>query len=135
MSNQNKAKPIITYLLLYGLCIVGFTVYYSEYFTDFTRYKGDEYIYYFGFIIPITYLLFFLIHFALAKINIANTLFAPILLLFLGIAIGLMVVLSLPIEGTTKEAFYVHSSIHIVLTYFFVRFLWRKHFSSFPVRN
>lgn len=128
MNISDKARPIKKYFLFYCLTAIVFTLYYSERFTEFTTYKGDEYLYFFGFIIPATYLLFFGIHFTTAKINIANTLFAPLLILFIGIASGLAVLLLTPLEGTPRVTFYVYTSIHLIFTYFFIRVLWRKQF-------
>lgn len=130
MNNTNKARSIIIYFVLYCLCAIVFTLYYSEHFTDFTKYKGDEYMYFFGFMVPSTYFILFLIHFSVAKINIANMLFAPLLILFIGIFTGLAVLLLTQLEGTPTETFYVYTSIHIILSYLIIKLMWRKQFSN-----
>jgi hypothetical protein len=129
MNGHSKARLILKYFLLYCICAIVFTLYYSAHFTDFSTYKGDEYIYYFGFIILLTYILFFIIHFFAAKINIANTIFAPLLILFIAIAACLAVLLLSSLEGTPRETFYVYTSIHTVVTYLLIKFLWRQQFS------
>lgn len=113
--------------LLYCLTTVCFTLYYSENFTDFTRFKGDEYAYYFAFIIGISYFFLFLIYAFAAKINLANLLFIPVVILFLGLVLGVAIFLLTGLNGTPRQTFYLHTLIHVVLSCLFGLLLWRKH--------
>jgi hypothetical protein len=127
MNTSIKSTRLKVVFLLYCLITVCFTLYYSENFTDFTKFKGDEYFYYFGFITGISYLFIILTHVIVAKINLANLLFMPLVILLLGIVVGMAFFLSTTLDGTPRQTFYVHSSIHILLSYLFGRLLWRKH--------
>ena len=125
-----KLKSMPTFFVLYCLVTVCFTLYYSWNYTRFARYKGDEYIFYLGFIIGITYLFFFFLHFVIAKINIANVLFAPLLILFLGLAIRVAAFFITSLEGTPGQEFYLYTSMHLLLSFLFIRLLWRKYFKE-----
>ncbi len=127
MNSSIKPIRLKVLFLLYCLVIVCFTLYYSGNFTDFTRFKGDEYVYYFGFISVISYSFIFLVHAVVAKINLANLLFVPVVILFLGIVIGVTFFLITSLEGTPRQTFYVHTFIHVLLSYLFGLLLWKKH--------
>lgn len=127
MATSIESMRLKVIFLLYCIVTVCFTLYYSENFTDFTKYKGDEYIYYFGVVTGVTYFFIILSQTFGAKTNLANLIFVPLVILLLGIVIDMALLLFTTLEGTPKQTFYLHTAIHVLLSYLFGWLLWRKH--------
>ncbi len=124
-----KSKSFLSVLVLYFLLLAGFCIFYSSSFRNFSAAEGDAYNYYLKIITAVTYLFFLILHFGIAKINLAYILFIPILILFLGITITLAGILATGADSPA-QTFYIHTCIHLIISFLSVRLLWRKYFEK-----
>jgi hypothetical protein len=125
-----KSRQLARVFLWYAALTICFCLYYSFNFSDFVRMKGDEFVFYFEGMAIITWLFFFIAHFRAGRINIANLLFAPVLLFIASILVTVAFFLIMPLPGTARQTFIVHTIVHLLLSFFFGKYLWQRHLSN-----
>ena len=115
---HSKSRFIIVSILFIAL-LISLTIYHANNFLDYSSKKGDEYFTYFGVLLLLTYLYYFMLVFFF-RINFLIVLFIPFANILFSIILGFAISLIFQNQLGPKTDFFSCSFAQILLTCLFV---------------
>lgn len=120
-----KIRLLTAYTIIYVLVTVGFSFYWVSNFSKFTKYKGDEFIFFAEIIFIPTYFYFLLLQVTIKKISIAFIITIPLLISIATFVIGLFLLYLTRLSGIPKHYILIYGGLYTFLTLIAVLKFWR----------
>jgi len=121
-----KVRLFIIYSIIYGLTVVGFSIYWAINFTRYTTYKGDEFFMLVGFLLVLTYLFYLTIQFTVKRINFLLALLIPVMTCVVAFCIGIFILMVTRLSGIPRQYILIYGLAYgLIILLATYKFWWR----------
>ena len=114
-------------LLIYSTVIIVTTIFWSLNYSDYTNYKGDEFIYFAEYLFLMTFGLYSTLLILIRKSIYFFLLLLPFLTFITSVIIGLFILFCFSLEGTPSQTIYIYSIVYSFTNIFSIVFWSLKY--------
>jgi len=110
-----KKNLFLLYVVTYVILIIIFSVWWTHNFVEYVTAKGDEFEGCIKFLVPLTYVLFFIIQFSVKRRRIIIVLLIPVLIAVASFFLGIFFLRITGIRGVPNQIIYLYCVIYTIL--------------------
>jgi hypothetical protein len=127
MTGRLNKKVFIYNIAAYILFAIASTIYWAKYYTIYTRYKGDEFIFFAEYLAGLTIIFYLVQLFFTAEKKYYAILFTPFLTIFTSLILGLGVLCVVSMSGTASRMIYVYGFVYSLTNILFSVFIFARY--------